>query len=184
MALLKIARMGHPVLAHPAEPVANPADPEVQRLAASMVETMIDADGVGLAAPQVYESRRIIVFEIDSERAEAEELPAPQETTVLINPEIEVLDPTEVEGIEGCLSIPGLVGLVPRFRAIRYRGLALDGAPVESEAEDFLARVIQHEVDHLNGILFTQRMRDMSKLVFQDELRHLTAAAAEDTSSA
>ncbi|MBI3675685.1 MAG: peptide deformylase [Proteobacteria bacterium] len=177
MAILKIARMGHPVLAEPAKPVANPQAPEIRRLVADMVETMIDANGAGLAAPQVHVPLRVVVFQVPDSRAEQEfsederyDHTAP--LTVLINPEIEVVDEAQEGGWEGCLSVPGLRGFVERPAHIRYRGLDLEGKVVARTAKGFHARVVQHEVDHLNGILYPQRMNDLSKLIFETEVRH------------
>jgi len=174
MALLKIARMGHPVLRAKAEPVRDPTDPEVRRLAADMIDTMLDAPGVGLAAPQVHLGLRMIVIRVPADRSGGESLPE----TVLINPEIEPLDEETELGWEGCLSIPGLRGLVPRHRRIRYRGIGLDGLPVEREAEGFHARVVQHEVDHLDGVLYIDRIPDLRLLAFNEESHHIAAALA------
>jgi peptide deformylase len=182
MAILKIARMGHPVLATPAAPVSNPAAPEIRRLVNDMVETMIDANGAGLAAPQVHVPLRIVVFQAPGERSnhdldgeEAFDHTAP--LTVLINPEIAVMDATREGGWEGCLSVPGLRGWVERATHIRYRGAGLDGQLIERVARGFHARVVQHECDHLEGRLYPSRMSDLSKLVFETELRHFTDPA-------
>jgi peptide deformylase len=177
MTIRKIARMGHPVLGRVAKPVANPADPELQRLVADMIETMIDANGAGLAAPQVHESIRVVVFQAPPERAdpEADEDEAYDHTaplTVLINPVIEVLGPDLDGGWEGCLSVPGLRGYVERPGHIRYSGYDLKGAKIERVARGFHARVVQHECDHLDGILYPQRMKDLSKLIFETEAKH------------
>lgn len=172
MAILKIARMGHPVLRQVAEPVADPTAPPVHALIRNMIETMQDADGAGLAAPQVHVPRRVVIFHVPEERAGDTEDSAPTPLTVLINPEIEPLGDETKLGWEGCLSLPGLIGAVRRFTRIRYSGLAPDGSRIEREAEDFHARVVQHECDHLDGMLYPQRMTDMSLLLFQEELRH------------
>src|SRR5258707_12776609 len=155
MAILKIARMGHPVLAQVAQPVANPAAPEIRRLVADMVETMIDANGAGLAAPQVHVPLRVVVFQAPDERAdsgvaEAERFDHTAPLTVLINPEIEILGGEMDGGWEGCLSVPGLRGYVERPFHIRYRGFDHEGRPVARTAKGFHARVVQHEVDHLD----------------------------------
>jgi peptide deformylase len=176
LALLKIARMGHPVLQSPAAPVVDPQAPEIRRLVSDMLETMEDAGGVGLAATQVHVPLRVVVFCVPLARADEPNAPAgsprgPVPLTVLINPEIEPQGDEEVSAFESCLSVPGLVGLVPRFRRIRYRGAALDGAPVERLAEDFHARVLQHECDHLNGVLYPQRMTDLVTFGFAEEVR-------------
>jgi len=177
MAILKIARMGHPVLAAKARPVANPAAPEIRRLVADMVETMIDANGAGLAAPQVHVPLRVVVFQAPEERAdpglsEAERFDHTAPLTVLVNPEIEVMGGETEAGWEGCLSVPGLRGVVERSAHISYRGFDLEGRRIERTARGFHARVVQHEVDHLDGILYPQRMGDLSKLIFESETRH------------
>lgn len=177
MAILKIARMGHPVLARRADPVADVASPQVRRLVASMVETMIDANGAGLAAPQVHVPLRVVVFQAPEERSAAglageEQFDHTAPLTVLVNPEIEIIE-TETEGSwEGCLSVPGLRGFVERPRHIRYRGLDPDGREIARTARGFHARVVQHEIDHLDGILYPQRMKDLRKLIFESEVRH------------
>jgi peptide deformylase len=181
MAILKIARMGHPVLRRIADPVADPADAGVRRLAADMAETMLDAGGVGLAAPQVHESLRIIVFRVPGERQEPGEDEVPAGITVLVNPEIEPIGDEMLSGWEGCLSIPGLRGLVPRHARIRYRGFDLDGNPVEREAVGFHARVVQHEVDHLDGVLYLERMDDLRRLGFTEESLRYQMAEADGT---
>lgn len=185
MAILKIARMGHPVLAHKAEPVANPAAPEIRRLVADMVETMIDANGAGLAAPQVHVPLRLVVFQapegrVDPGLSEAERFDHTAPLTVLINPEIEVLN-TELDGgWEGCLSVPGLRGFVERPGHIRYRGFDHEGRPLTRTARGFHARVVQHECDHLDGILYPSRMRDLSKLIFESEAKHWAPKAENE----
>lgn len=172
MSILKIAKMGHEVLRRPAEPVADPTDPEIQRLIGDMIETMIDADGAGLAAPQVHVSRRVVIFEVPDARQQASGAP-PQGNglTVLINPVIEAMSPDKELGWEGCLSVPGLRGAVPRFSQIRYRGLSESGDAIDREATGFHARVVQHECDHLDGILYPARMTDLSLLHFVSEMR-------------
>ena len=184
MTLLKIARMGHPVLLRPAEPVADPTTREIRRLVADMIETMEDAEGVGLAAPQVHVSRRVIVFRAPAERAGpdreedgGEDGEAP--LSALVNPAFEPVGDEVELGWEGCLSIPGLTGAVPRYARIRYRGTAPDGRAVEREARGFHARVVQHEIDHLDGILYPMRMDDLAMLCFSDEMRHFAEAARE-----
>ncbi|MBI1208358.1 MAG: peptide deformylase [Azospirillum sp.] len=169
MSLLKIARMGHPVLRRAAAEVADPAAPDIQCLVADMMATMIDAPGVGLAAPQVHVGRRVIVFRVPGGRGgEAGVVPP----TALINPVWQPVGDEIAYGWEGCLSIPGLRGVVPRHRKIRLQGLAPDGSPVDREAADFEARVLQHEIDHLDGILYLDRMQDLTMLSFEEELHH------------
>jgi peptide deformylase len=177
MAILKIARMGHPVLAQKAAAVTNPADPAIRRLVADMVETMIDANGAGLAAPQVHVPLRVVVFQAPEGRSdpglsEAERYDHTASLTVLVNPEIEILSDERESGWEGCLSVPGLRGVVERASHIRYRGFDLDGKPIERVARGFHARVVQHEVDHLDGILYPGRMSDLSQLIFESEAQH------------
>jgi peptide deformylase len=179
MALLKIARMGHPVLREPAAAVEDPTAPWVRRLVDDMLETMEDAGGTGIAAPQVHASHRLVIFRVLGERIS--ELPGDGEVdlTVLINPVIEPVGDETVLGWEGCLSVPGLRGAVPRYLRIRYRGVGLDGAPIEREAVGFHARVVQHECDHLDGILYPQRMTDHRLLAFLQEFqRHPINLAA------
>ncbi len=176
MAILKVARMGHPVLKRTADAVEDPTAPEIHRLIADMVDTMADAPGIGLAAPQVHVPKRLVIFHIPESRAHQEDDGNDDEAeeavpmTVLINPEIEALGEERVAGIEGCLSLPGMVGMVPRFRHIRYKALAPDGSVIEREARGYHARVVQHECDHLDGILYPQRMEDLSTLGYTDEM--------------
>lgn len=172
MTLLKIARLGHPVLLRPAAPVADPQAPACRMLVQDMIETMLDAEGVGLAAPQVYRSLRLIVALPLSDRDETRS----PEPLVLFNPELALEEGPEVLGLEGCLSIPGLRGAVPRAERLRYRGLDRLGAPIEGRAEGFFARILQHEVDHLDGVLFPMRMRDLALLAMTDEAHHLQRA--------
>jgi peptide deformylase len=178
MAILKIARMGHPVLGSRAEPVADPTMPAIRRLVADMAETMADAGGVGLAAPQVHVPMRIILFCVPETRSvdrEGGDAGGPVPLTCLINPEIEPLSDETEDGWEACLSIPGLTGIVPRFSRIRYHGLTPDGARIAREAAGFHARVVQHECDHLDGILYPRRMRDLSSLGFVEEMTRVRA---------
>ena len=182
MAILKIARMGHPVLSTVAGPVLDPTAPEIRRLVADMVETMIDADGAGLAAPQVHVPLRIVVFQAPGERtdpglAEGEAYDHTAPLTVLINPEIALMGPELEGGWEGCLSVPGLRGFVERPAHIRYRGFDLTGKVIERTASGFHARVVQHECDHLEGRLYPSRMTDIGKLVFESEIRHVREPA-------
>lgn len=176
MAILKIARMGHSVLVDPAAPITDPTAERVQRLIGHMAETMADAEGIGLAAPQVYQSLRLILFLDAADRDDAKN----RVPVALINPEIEPLDDEIEMGFEGCLSIPGLQGIVPRYRKIGYRGLTPDGQLIEREAEGLHARVVQHEVDHLDGILYTMRMDDLTKLTFETEVKHVVARLKRD----
>lgn len=177
MAVLKIVRMGEPVLLRRAEPVPLPADAEIRRLAGDMIATMEDASGAGLAAPQVAVPLRMIVFKVAPERASGEPGDEPMATRVLLNPEMEPLGPELALAWEGCLSIPGLRGAVARFARIRYRGCDLDGNLIEAEAAGFHARVVQHELDHLDGILYPMRMEDFRLFGFNEELARAASAA-------
>lgn len=172
MSLLKIAPMGNPVLRTVARAIVDPTDPEVRRLAFDMVDTMIDAGGIGLAAPQVYEGVRLIVFSTIDERPGGDG-PPPETITILLNPEVTPLDDAIDEAFEGCLSIPGIRGLVPRPARIGYSGWDLDGNRIEREAAGLHARVVQHELDHLDGILYLDRMADFATLAFESELHHV-----------
>ena len=169
--------MGHPVLAQTAQAVADPSAPEIRRLVSDMVETMIDANGAGLAAPQVHVPLRVVVFQAPEGRSdpglsEDERFDHTAPLTVLINPQIEIIDGAREGGWEGCLSVPGLRGYVERPFHIRYRGFGLDGQEVARTAKGFHARVVQHEVDHLDGRLYPSRMSDLGKLIFESEARH------------
>ena len=153
MAILKIARMGHPVLLQRCLPVQDPTAPEIRRLAADMIETMHDAPGAGLAAPQVHIPLRMFVFRVVADRASSDPDDSVMPDSVVINPTIEVIgDDTRLRW-EGCLSIPGLRAAVPRAWRIRYTGIDLDGAPISREVTGFHAGVVQHENDHLEGVL-------------------------------
>lgn len=179
MALLKIARMGNPVLRSRAAAIDDPGAPWVRRLVDDMVETMEDAGGTGLAAPQVHMPWRLVVFRVGPERLTDLPGDTEQQLTVLINPVIERIGHERALDWEGCLSVPGLRGVVPRHLRIRYRGRGLDGGTIERDAAGFHARVVQHECDHLDGILYPQRMTDHRLLAFVEELqRHPIDLAA------
>jgi peptide deformylase len=171
MALLKIARMGNPVLRARAAEIADPTAPWVRRLVEDMLETMEDAGGTGIAAPQVHAAHRVVVFFVAGERTTELAGDGEVELTVLVNPVVEPLGDEVALGWEGCLSVPGLRGVVPRHLRVRYRGLGLDGQAIEREASGFHARVVQHECDHLDGILYPQRMTDHRLLVYTEELQ-------------
>jgi peptide deformylase len=168
MAILKIARMGHPVLARKADPVADPTDPEIHYLISDMIETMQDAPGIGLAAPQVHVPKRVVVFYVPASRTDETEGVG---LTVLINPVIEPLTDAQNSDVEGCLSLPGMAGRVPRFSKIRYTALLPNGDSLSREAEGYHARVVQHECDHLDGILYPMRMADLSSFGYSEELQ-------------
>ncbi len=176
MAILKIARMGHPVLLQRAQPVAEPGDPAIQRLIDDMIETMEDAGGAGLAAPQVHVSLRLFVFRVPAARATGEADDGAMGNVVVINPEVTPESDAMQDGWEGCLSIPGLQASVPRAARVRYRGLDRNGTPFEREAGGFHARVVQHEADHLDGILYPMRMHDFSQFGFNEELARASEA--------
>ena len=166
MAILKIAKMGHPLLLQKAKEVRDPTSPEIKKLVNDMFDTLNDLEGsgVGLAAPQVHVSLQIVIFEAANEN----------ETSLitLINPKIEVLTKKTSIDWEGCLSVPGLRGKVSRPNKIKYTGLDIEGNKIETIAEGFDARVVQHECDHLFGVLYPQRMKDLSSLQFVSEARH------------
>jgi peptide deformylase len=170
MSILKVAKLGHPVLRAAAKPVAieQISSPATQRLIESLIETMREYGGVGLAAPQVHESVQIVAIEAlprGSDKAEEKETPL----MVLVNPALTVVSESMVEDWEGCLSIPDLRGLVPRYRDIKVQAYDAEGEPLNFHAEDFLARVIQHEHDHLIGKVFLDRMRSFESLAFLNE---------------
>ena len=171
MAILKIARMGHPVLQVAAGTVDDPSAPRIAHLVRDMVETLTDIGGLGLAAPQVHVPLRVVIFHIPDDRAVDGEGDGSMPLTVLINPVIEPLSEEKEVDWESCLSLPQLTGEVPRFTHIRYSGVGLDGTPIEREARGFHARVLQHECDHLSGILYPMRMVDMSRFGFVDDVR-------------
>ena len=166
MAILKIAKMGHPLLLQKAKEVGDPTSPEIKKLVNNMFDTLNDlgGSGVGLAAPQVHISLQIVIFEAANEN----------ETSLitLINPKIEILTKETSIDWEGCLSVPGLRGKVSRPNKIKYTGLDIEGNKIETIAEGFDARVVQHECDHLFGVLYPQRMKDLSSLQFVSEARH------------
>jgi len=168
MAVRDVLRMGHPVLRERAKPVEQFGTPELRALLQDMQDTMAHKNGAGLAAPQIGVSQRIVIFGVDHNPRypDAEEVPF----TVLVNPKITMLTRDVEEDWEGCLSVPGMRGIVPRYTKLRYSGFDIEGNPIERVAEGFHARVVQHECDHLDGILYPQRMTDLGKLGFIEEL--------------
>jgi peptide deformylase len=168
MAVRSVLRMGHPVLHQVAAPLERFGTQELRALLADMDDTMQAQNGAGLAAPQIGVSLRVVIFEVrDNARyPHVEAVPY----TVLINPVLQPLDDTQEDGWEGCLSVPGLRGLVPRYRRLRYRGFDAEGRPIDRSVSGFHARVVQHEVDHLDGILYPMRMTDMRNLGYEDVL--------------
>ena len=178
MTAREILKMGDARLLRIAEPVRVFDTPELHALIADMFDTMEAANGAGLAAPQIGENLQLVIFGFTNNVRYPDAPPVPR--TVLINPTIEALGSEEEEGWEGCLSVPGLRGVVPRFARIRYRGLDPLGQSIEREADGFHARVVQHEVDHLIGRLYPTRMRDLTQLGFTSVLFPELDAAGED----
>ena len=179
MAILKVARLGHPVLRQVAEPVATEAirSPETQHLIDDMIETMREYSGAGLAATQVHRLVQIAEIEVlkDPRYPEAPEIPL----TVLINPIVTPLTEQTEDGWEGCLSIPDMRGIVARWTAVRLEARDREGQPIDLKAADFFARVIQHESDHLNGIVYVDRMRDLRTLTHLAEWNRYWLGATE-----
>jgi peptide deformylase len=168
MTVREILKMGDPRLLRIAKPVEQFDTPEMRELIADMFETMKDANGAGLAAPQIGVDLQLVIYGYDSNVRYPEAPPVPR--TVLINPVIAPLDDVEVDGWEGCLSVPGLRGVVPRWERIRYTGFDELGNAIDREADGFHARVVQHECDHLIGRLYPTRMRDLTQFGFTSVL--------------
>ncbi len=177
--LLRVIRLGHPVLREVAEPVPEAwfGSGRLHNLAEDLKHTMLKEDGVGLAAPQVAEGFRLFAYWVPGEDG-PEVVP-----TVIVNPEIKPVGEEVEEGWEGCLSIPGLRGIVPRYERIKLKGRDVDGEPVSLTADGFHARVVQHEFDHLDGIVFLDRMTSMQSLAFEPEWERyiLHETASEDS---
>ena len=167
MAIQPVLRMGHPLLRQVASPVQR-FDATLAALVGDMDETMRSLHGAGIAAPQIGVSLRVVIFELQENPRYPHVSPIPY--TVLVNPQLTPLGSEQEEGWEGCLSVPGMRGLVPRFRHLRYRGFDLHGEPIDRTVEGFHARVVQHEVDHLDGILYPQRVQDLRNFGFEDVL--------------
>ena len=168
MAIRKILKMGNPILLKEAEKVKKFDTPEIHELIKDMIETMKDAEGAGLAAPQLGESIQLVIFGVDKNERypEAEEVPF----TVLINPVITPLTQDKEDDWEGCLSVPGMRGVVPRYKEINYKGFDQYGNEIDRNVEGFHARVVQHECDHLFGILYPTRIENMKLFGFHDEI--------------
>ena len=164
----EILKMGDPRLLRVARPVENLHDPALKAIIADMYETMYAANGVGLAAPQIGIDLRLMIFGFDANPRYPDQPPVP--VTTLINPWLDILTDETEDGWEGCLSVPGMRGLVPRATHIRYGGILEDGGELSREVEGFHARVFQHEFDHLNGVLYPQRITDMTRFGFIDAL--------------
>ncbi|HEV2287029.1 MAG TPA: peptide deformylase [Steroidobacteraceae bacterium] len=167
MAIRRVLRMGEPLLRQVAAAVTR-FDAGLAALIADMDDTMRSLNGAGLAAPQIGVSLRVVIFELKDNPRYPYLTPVPY--TVLVNPELTPLGDEQDEGWEGCLSVPGMRGLVPRYRRLRYRGCDAGGARIDRTVEGFHARVVQHEVDHLDGILYPQRVRDLRNFGFEDAL--------------
>ena len=180
MTSLPILRAGNPILRQVARPVEDPTDPELELLVDAMIQTMDEAGGVGLAAPQVGVSLRLVILMVPEGRLTGDPEDTPMSLTVLINPVITPLGEATEEGWEGCLSLPGLRGLVPRARRIHYRAYGLDGELIERTAAGFHARVVQHECDHLDGRLYPSRMADLGTLGFVEEFARAARAIADE----
>ena len=168
MTVHTILKMGDPRLLRIAQHVVHFGTPELRSLVVDMFETMHAARGAGLAAPQIGVDLQLVIFGFNRNDRYPDASPVPE--TVLLNPVIEAIDAVEEEGWEGCLSVPGMRGVVSRLARIRYRGVDLDGRPIEREAEGFHARVVQHECDHLIGTLYPMRIRDFSRFGFTSVL--------------
>ncbi|MGB7903340.1 MAG: peptide deformylase [Steroidobacteraceae bacterium] len=168
MAVRTVLRMGHPLLLQPAAPVQRFGTAELRELVADMDDTMRALNGAGIAAPQIGVSLRVVIFEVRHNPRYPQAEPVPY--TVLVNPVLDLLGDERDEAWEGCLSVPGLRGAVARHTNLRYRGFDLDGRPLDRTVTGFHARVVQHEVDHLDGILFPLRVADMRSFGFEDEL--------------
>jgi len=168
MAIREVLKMGDPRLLAVAAPIAEFGTPELESLLADMRDTMQSLNGAGLAAPQIGVGLRVVIFgfEHNPRYPDADMVPF----TVLINPTLTPLGDTLDEGWEGCLSVPGMRGLVPRYRNLRYTGVDALGEPIDRTVSDFHARVVQHEVDHLDGILYPRRIRDLTQFGFNDAL--------------
>jgi peptide deformylase len=175
MSILKVARMGHPVLRAKARALekSDLRRAGVQKLIDDMIDTMVEYHGVGLAAPQVHEGLRIFVASLDAR----DDTEADEEPIAIINPELTIVGAEIVDDWEGCLSIPDIRGRVPRAREIKVRGFDRKGDRIELSAHDFPARVIQHETDHLDGVLFFDRMRSLETLTFLEEYSRYRAKA-------
>ena len=168
MPIREVLKMGDPRLLALSEPVAEFGTPELEMLITDMQDTMRHLTGAGLAAPQIGVGLRVVIFGFEGNPRYPEADPVP--FTVLINPQLTPLGDVQDEGWEGCLSVPGMRGLVPRHRELRYTGFDADGNPIDRRVKDFHARVVQHEVDHLDGILYPRRIRDLTQFGFNDAL--------------
>jgi len=178
MAVKEVLRMGHPLLLQEAQPVTRFDTPELHELLADMRDTMAHLDGAGLAAPQIGVSLQVVIFGVTQNPRYPDAEAVPQ--TVLINPLLTPLDDEEEEGWEGCLSVPGFRGVVPRYTRLRYQGFDEKGQPIDRSVTGFHARVVQHECDHLMGILYPMRIEDFSRFGFTDVLFPGLVGAGQD----
>jgi peptide deformylase len=174
----EVLRMGDPRLWQKSQPVSQFRTPQLDELLRDMRDTMAHLNGAGLAAPQIAVPLRVVIFGVSANPRYPDVDPVPD--TVLINPVLTPLASEEEEGWEGCLSVPGMRGWVPRFRRLRYAGFDEHGQPFEREVDGFHARVVQHEVDHLDGVLYPMRIRDFTRFGFIEELFPGQQLPAED----
>lgn len=165
MSILKISRLGHPILLKKCKPVKDITGDNTRKIINDMTETMLDAKGIGLAAPQVHINKQIIIFRNPDDEQEKE-----IKITALINPKLFEIDDQTEDQWEGCLSIPGMLGLVKRFSRVRYEGYDMQGLLIKTKAEGLHARVVQHEYDHLKGILYINRLAQKNAYGFSDEI--------------
>ena len=165
VSILKIAKLGHPVLLKKCSEIKEFGTDRLRNIVYDMSETMIDYNGIGLAAPQVHLAKRIIIFR-NPDNDDKEKI----QITPLVNPVFRPLSDDQEDDWEGCLSIPGMQGLVRRYKKINYYGFDLDGNKIENDAEGLHARVVQHEIDHLDGILYTNRLSDKKAFGFEKEI--------------
>ena len=178
MPVREILKMGDPRLLRVAQPVTEFGSPELRALVGDLFDTMAAANGAGIAAPQIGVDLAVVIFGFKRNERYPDAPPVPR--TVLVNPVVEPVGDVEEEGWEGCLSVPGMRGVVPRHSRIRYRGFDVEGQPIEREAEGFHARVVQHECDHLIGKLYPMRIRDFSRFGYTSVLFPELDPASDD----
>ena len=166
MSILKIAKFGHPILLKKTQEVKDIGSEKIKKIIYDMSETMLDYNGVGLAAPQVHINKSIFVFRNPENLKKDSNI----EVSAIINPTIETIGDKKNDDWEGCLSIPGMQGLVRRYSKIKYEGFDIDGNQIQKKAEGLHARVIQHEIDHLDGVLYTERLADKKAFGFEKEI--------------
>lgn len=171
MTVQSIVKMGNQKLNTPSRPVTDFSDASLIKIVEDMHDTMKELGGVGIAAPQIGHNLRVMMFGFETNARYPQEQSVP--FSILINPEIQILSDEMIDGWEGCLSVPGLRGLVPRYKSIRYQGYDLHGELIVRRAENFHARMVQHEYDHLDGILFPRRIKDLAHFGFEDELKNI-----------